>query len=172
MKQHNLSVCAEVRDCNFSLSLGSGSPPIPSHFNLDKEHVSHKKSNGQKITTSNIISLNQTKLKQPSPLKKKPHRPMPMWSPSRSSLCLINLSRSRLFTHNGLSNLVANCTKLVEIDLSNWTELTNTATMAIAKAKNLEMRWVFLREIVFQVWLSRCGGFFYGRLLFQVCPVY
>uniref|UniRef100_A0A2N9F6R5 Uncharacterized protein n=1 Tax=Fagus sylvatica TaxID=28930 RepID=A0A2N9F6R5_FAGSY len=67
---------------------------------------------------------------------------MPMWSPSRSSLCLINLSRSRLFTHNGLSNLVANCTKLVEIDLSNWTELTNTATMAIVKAKNLEMWFV------------------------------
>ncbi|GMY13204.1 F-box/LRR-repeat protein 3-like [Fagus crenata] len=79
---------------------------------------------------------------------------MPMWSPSRSSLCLINLSRSRLFTHNGLSNLVANCTKLVEIDLSNWTELTNTATMAIAKAKNLEMRWVFLREIVFQMFVT------------------
>ena len=50
------------------------------------------------------------------------------------------------FTHNGLSNLVVNCTELVEIDLSNWRELTNTATMAIAKAKNLE-----------RLWLVRCG---------------
>lgn len=57
---------------------------------------------------------------------------------SRSSLRSINLSRSRLFTHNGLSSLVANCAGLVEIDLSNRAELTDTATAAIAEAKNLE----------------------------------
>lgn len=57
---------------------------------------------------------------------------------SRSSLRSINLSRSRLFTHNGLSSLVANCAGLVEIDLSNRAELTDTAAAAIAEAKNLE----------------------------------
>jgi hypothetical protein len=46
-------------------------PPIPTHFNLDKGHVSHKKSSDQKTATSNIISLNQANLKQQSPLKKK-----------------------------------------------------------------------------------------------------
>ncbi|KAK4606805.1 hypothetical protein RGQ29_000871 [Quercus rubra] len=57
---------------------------------------------------------------------------------SRSSLRSINLSRSRLFTHNGLSSLVANCAGLVEIDLSNRAELTDMAAAAIAEAKNLE----------------------------------
>ena len=62
-----------------SLTNGSGSPPInyppiPSHFNLDKKHVSHKKSNGQKPATSNIISLKSQPNKPETPisLKKKP----------------------------------------------------------------------------------------------------
>ena len=82
--------------------IGVGSPPInypsiSSHFNLGKGHVSHKKSSDQKTATSNIISLNQTNLKQQSPLKKKKttaspqpnlknnlplkktHRPTPTW---------------------------------------------------------------------------------------------
>ena len=64
---------------------------------------------------------------------------------SRSFLRSINLSRSRMFTHNGVSSLVANCTNLVEIDLSNRTELTDSAAKAIAEAKNLE-----------RLWLARC----------------
>ncbi|KAL6987915.1 hypothetical protein U1Q18_013661 [Sarracenia purpurea var. burkii] len=50
----------------------------------------------------------------------------------------IDLSRSKFFTHVGLSNLVMNCPNLVEIDLSNATELTDLAAAAIAEAKNLE----------------------------------
>ena len=50
-----------------------------------------------------------------------------------------------MFTHNGVSSLVANCTNLVEIDLSNRTELTDSAAKAIAEAKNLE-----------RLWLARC----------------
>lgn len=52
-----------------------------------------------------------------------------------------------LFTHVGLSNLVGKCSNLVEIDLSNATELTDTAAAAIAQAKNLE-----------RLWLARCKG--------------
>ncbi|KAK6164791.1 hypothetical protein DH2020_001655 [Rehmannia glutinosa] len=50
----------------------------------------------------------------------------------------INLSRSKFFSHVGLSNLVMNCGNLVEIDLSNATELKDSAAAAIAGAKNLE----------------------------------
>lgn len=64
---------------------------------------------------------------------------------SRSFLRSINLSRSRMFTHNGVSSLVANCTNLVEIDLSNRSDLTDSAAAAIAEAKNLE-----------RLWLARC----------------
>jgi len=59
----------------------------------------------------------------------------------------IDLSRSMLFTHVGLSNLVSNCSNLVEIDLSNATELRDTAAAAIAEAKNLE-----------KLRLARCKG--------------
>ncbi|KAA8549474.1 hypothetical protein F0562_001158 [Nyssa sinensis] len=50
----------------------------------------------------------------------------------------IDLSRSRFFTNVGLSSLVMNCSALVEIDLSNGTELTDSAAAVIAEAKNLE----------------------------------
>lgn len=35
-----------------------------------------------------------------------------------------------------------NCSNLVEIDLSNATELRDTAALALAKAKNLEKLWL------------------------------
>ncbi|KAL6574530.1 hypothetical protein OROMI_011815 [Orobanche minor] len=50
----------------------------------------------------------------------------------------INLSRSSFFSHAGLSNLVMNCGNLIEIDLSNATELKDSAAAAVAQAKNLE----------------------------------
>ncbi|KAJ1437524.1 Leucine-rich repeat [Sesbania bispinosa] len=64
------------------------------------------------------------------------------WS---SSLRSINLSGSRFFTHVGLSSLVLKCSNLVEIDLSNRTDLTDSAAKAIAEAANLE-----------RLWLARC----------------
>ena len=57
----------------------------------------------------------------------------------------IDLSRSKFFTHLGLSNLAMSCSNLVEIDLSNATELRDTAAAAVAEAKNLE-----------KLWLNRC----------------
>ncbi|KAL3830237.1 hypothetical protein ACJIZ3_019039 [Penstemon smallii] len=54
----------------------------------------------------------------------------------------INLSRSKFFTHLGLSNLVMNCENLVEIDLSNATDLKDLAAASIAEAKNLERLWL------------------------------
>ncbi|KAK3409766.1 hypothetical protein EUGRSUZ_J01853 [Eucalyptus grandis] len=57
------------------------------------------------------------------------------WS---STLRSVDLSRSRFFGHAGLSSLVANCAGLVEVDLSNATQLTDGAAKAIAEAKNLE----------------------------------
>ncbi|KAH6798279.1 RNI-like superfamily protein [Perilla frutescens var. hirtella] len=60
----------------------------------------------------------------------------------KEMLRAINLSRSRFFSHVGLSNLVMNCGNLVEIDLSNATELKDLAAAAIAEAKNLERLWL------------------------------
>ncbi|KAJ8533789.1 hypothetical protein K7X08_007113 [Anisodus acutangulus] len=54
----------------------------------------------------------------------------------------INLSKSKFFTHVGLSNLVMNCVNLVEIDLSNATELKDVGAAALAEAKNLERLWL------------------------------
>ncbi|EYU41974.1 hypothetical protein ABFS82_10G008600 [Erythranthe guttata] len=54
----------------------------------------------------------------------------------------INLSRSRFFSHVGLSDLASNCRNLVEIDLSNATELKDLGAAAIAEAKNLERLWL------------------------------
>ncbi|KAI7998125.1 F-box/LRR-repeat protein 3 [Camellia lanceoleosa] len=54
----------------------------------------------------------------------------------------IDLSRSKFFSHLGLSNLVTNCSNLIEIDLSNATELRDSAAAAIAEAKNLEKLWL------------------------------
>lgn len=42
----------------------------------------------------------------------------------------------------GLANLVLNCSFLVEIDLSNGTELGDSAAKAVAEAKNLERLWL------------------------------
>ncbi|XVE79869.1 hypothetical protein DITRI_Ditri14bG0091700 [Diplodiscus trichospermus] len=56
----------------------------------------------------------------------------------KATLLSINLSRSRFFTNVGLSSLFVNCSDLLEVDLSNATELTDLAASAIAKAKNLE----------------------------------
>ncbi|KAL6002898.1 hypothetical protein ACLOJK_023120 [Asimina triloba] len=56
----------------------------------------------------------------------------------RSSLLSIDLSRSRLFTHVGLADLVSNCPSLVEIDLSNASEMTDVGAAAISRARNLE----------------------------------
>ncbi|XAR68752.1 hypothetical protein NMG60_11000110 [Bertholletia excelsa] len=54
----------------------------------------------------------------------------------------IDLSRSKFFTHVGLSNLVVNCSNLIEIDLSNAMDLKDSAAAAIAEAKNLEKLWL------------------------------
>ncbi|XP_057808232.1 F-box/LRR-repeat protein 3-like [Salvia miltiorrhiza] len=54
----------------------------------------------------------------------------------------IDLSRSRFFSHAGLSNLVANCCNLVEIDLSHATELRDSAAAVVAEARNLERLWL------------------------------
>ncbi|XP_043703859.1 F-box/LRR-repeat protein 3-like [Telopea speciosissima] len=62
-----------------------------------------------------------------------------------SSLRSIDLSSSKCFSHVGLSNLVLNCSSLVELDLSNGTELTDFAAASIAEARNLE-----------KLWLARC----------------
>ncbi|XP_027090907.1 F-box/LRR-repeat protein 3 isoform X2 [Coffea arabica] len=56
----------------------------------------------------------------------------------KTSLRAIDLSRSRFFSNVGLSSLAGKCTGLVEMDLSNATELTDLAAAAIAEAKNLE----------------------------------
>jgi F-box/leucine-rich repeat protein 2/20 len=57
----------------------------------------------------------------------------------------IDLSRSRVFTQVGLASLVGNCAGLVEIDLSNRTELSDSALKAVGEAKSLE-----------RLWLARC----------------
>ncbi|XP_022767835.1 F-box/LRR-repeat protein 3-like [Durio zibethinus] len=62
-----------------------------------------------------------------------------------STLRSIDFSRSRLFSTSGLFGLALNCKNLVEIDLSNGTELKDSAMAAIAEAKNLE-----------KLWLARC----------------
>lgn len=61
---------------------------------------------------------------------------------SKEMLRSINLSRSKFFSHVGLSNLVTNCWNLVGIDLSNATELKDLAASSIAEAKNLEKLWL------------------------------
>uniref|UniRef100_A0A1D1Y7S0 F-box/LRR-repeat protein 3 n=1 Tax=Anthurium amnicola TaxID=1678845 RepID=A0A1D1Y7S0_9ARAE len=56
----------------------------------------------------------------------------------RPALRSIDLSRSRSFTHAGLESLVANCRSLVDIDLSNATDLSDAAAAAIGRARNLQ----------------------------------
>ncbi|BAT97533.1 hypothetical protein VIGAN_09100100 [Vigna angularis var. angularis] len=57
----------------------------------------------------------------------------------------LDLSRSRWFTGNGLLNVGARCGNLVELDLSNATELRDAGVAAVARAKNLR-----------KLWLARC----------------
>lgn len=61
---------------------------------------------------------------------------------SKEMLRSIDLSRSKFYSHVGLSNLVMNCGNLVEINLSNATELKDLAASAIAEAKNLQKLWL------------------------------
>lgn len=56
----------------------------------------------------------------------------------KDSLKAIDLSRSRIFSNVGLLSLAVKCTGLIEVDLSNATDLTDLAASAIAEAKNLE----------------------------------
>ncbi|KAM1353337.1 hypothetical protein FF1_033036 [Malus domestica] len=60
----------------------------------------------------------------------------------RSTLRSIDLSRSNCFSGTGLLSLTANCKNLVEINLSNATELRDSAAAALAEAKNLEKLWL------------------------------
>ncbi|KAI9074899.1 hypothetical protein K1719_040227 [Acacia pycnantha] len=59
-----------------------------------------------------------------------------------ATLRRIDLSRSRFFSANGLFSLATNCKNLVELDLSNATELKDAAASAVAQAKNLEKLWL------------------------------
>ncbi|URE44519.1 Leucine Rich Repeat family protein [Musa troglodytarum] len=63
----------------------------------------------------------------------------------RSSLRSINLSRSRGFSYAGIESIAVNCAALVEINLSNATDLSDAAAAAIGRARNLE-----------KLWLARC----------------
>lgn len=62
-----------------------------------------------------------------------------------STLQRLNLSRSRFFTGNGVLNVAVRCVNLVELDLSNATELRDAAMVGVARAVNLE-----------RLWLNRC----------------
>ncbi|KAM1181109.1 hypothetical protein ACFX1X_020398 [Malus domestica] len=59
-----------------------------------------------------------------------------------SSLRSIDLSRSNCFSGIGFLSLAANCKNMVEIDLSNATELRDSAVAALAEEKNLERLWM------------------------------
>ncbi|PQQ12320.1 F-box/LRR-repeat protein 3 [Prunus yedoensis var. nudiflora] len=59
-----------------------------------------------------------------------------------SSLRSIDLSGSNCFSGTGLLSLAVNCKNLVEINLSNATELRDSAVAALAEAKNLEKLWL------------------------------
>ncbi|CAL9123829.1 unnamed protein product [Musa acuminata var. zebrina] len=63
----------------------------------------------------------------------------------RSSLRSIDLSRSRGFSYAGIESVAVNCAALVEINLSNATDLSDAAAAAIGRARNLE-----------KLWLARC----------------
>jgi hypothetical protein len=54
----------------------------------------------------------------------------------------IDLLRSKFFTGAGLSSLTVRCANLVELDLSNATELRDGAAAMVAEAKNLERLWM------------------------------
>ena len=54
----------------------------------------------------------------------------------------IDLSGSKFFTREGLLNLATHCECLIEINLSNRTELKDLCLKAIGEAKNLEKLWL------------------------------
>ncbi|XP_028797114.1 F-box/LRR-repeat protein 3-like [Neltuma alba] len=60
----------------------------------------------------------------------------------KATLQRIDLSQSKFFSSNGLLNLAMNCKNLVELDLSNATELRDAAASAVAQFSNLEKLWV------------------------------
>ncbi|GLT89358.1 hypothetical protein SLE2022_073430 [Rubroshorea leprosula] len=62
-----------------------------------------------------------------------------------SNLRSIDFSQSRLLSSSGFLGLALNCKNLAEINLSNGTELKDSAMAAIAEARNLE-----------KLWLARC----------------
>ncbi|KAL5740284.1 hypothetical protein ACOSP7_029159 [Xanthoceras sorbifolium] len=59
-----------------------------------------------------------------------------------STLRSIDLSRSGAFSGSGLLSLAVNCRNLVEIDVSNATNLKDAGAAALAGAKNLEKLWM------------------------------
>lgn len=63
----------------------------------------------------------------------------------KGTLRRVDLSRSRFFGGNGLLSLGVNCGNLVELDLSNATEVRDAAVAVVARARNLE-----------KLWLARC----------------
>ncbi|CAI9097208.1 OLC1v1033581C1 [Oldenlandia corymbosa var. corymbosa] len=67
---------------------------------------------------------------------------------SNRMLRSIDLSRSKFFSHQGLSGLVMNCGNLVEINLSNSTELRDLGVSALAEAKNLERLWLVRCKLI------------------------
>ncbi|KAK4268497.1 hypothetical protein QN277_025148 [Acacia crassicarpa] len=60
----------------------------------------------------------------------------------KATLQRIDLSQSKFFSGNGLLNLSVNCKNLVELDLSNATELRDAAASAVAQFSNLEKLWL------------------------------
>ncbi|KAF3975457.1 hypothetical protein CMV_001302 [Castanea mollissima] len=63
-------------------------------------------------------------------------------SACNSNLVSIDLSMSKFFTGVGLLNLAVKCDNLVELDLTNATELKDSAAAMVAEARNLERLWM------------------------------
>ncbi|KAK7835748.1 f-box/lrr-repeat protein 3 [Quercus suber] len=59
-----------------------------------------------------------------------------------SNLVSVDLSMSKFFTGVGLLNLAVKCENLVELDLTNATELKDGAAAMVAEARNLERLWM------------------------------
>eukprot|EP01018_Ginkgo_biloba_P000376 Gb_39799 [translate_table: standard] len=57
---------------------------------------------------------------------------------SGNHLLSINLSKLNSFTHLGLARLFENCQSVVELDLSNCTNIGDAAAVALAHARNLQ----------------------------------
>ncbi|XP_054783339.1 F-box/LRR-repeat protein 3-like [Prosopis cineraria] len=60
----------------------------------------------------------------------------------KETLQRIDLSQSKFFSCNGLLNLAMKCKNLVELDLSNATELRDAAASVVAQFSNLEKLWL------------------------------